>query len=81
MNGTIPSCLTNVLTSLSVLNLKNNNFSGTIPTFPSTGCQLSSLDLNDNKIEGELPESLLNCEYLEVLDIGNNNITGYVILT
>ena len=78
MNGTIPPCLTNILTSLSVLNLKNNNFSGSIPTFPSTGCQLSSADLKNNQIEGELPKSWLNCEYLEVLDIGNNNMTGYV---
>ncbi|KAA0039948.1 receptor like protein 30-like [Cucumis melo var. makuwa] len=77
--GTIPSCLTNI-TFLSVLDLKGNNFIGTIPTtlFPS-GCQLQCLDLNGNRIEGELPQSLLNCKYLQVLDLGNNNITGNYI--
>ncbi|KAL0538399.1 hypothetical protein IC582_027417 [Cucumis melo] len=74
--GTIPSCLTNI-TSLSVLDLKGNNFIGTIPKLFPTRCQLTSLDLNDNQIEGELPHSLLNCKKLEVLDLGNNNITGY----
>uniref|UniRef100_A0A0A0KD25 Uncharacterized protein n=1 Tax=Cucumis sativus TaxID=3659 RepID=A0A0A0KD25_CUCSA len=74
--GTIPSCLTNI-TSLSVLDLKGNNFVGMIPTFFPTGCQLSSLNLNDNQLKGELPQSLLNCENLQVLDLGSNKITGH----
>uniref|UniRef100_A0A0A0LJQ6 Leucine-rich repeat-containing N-terminal plant-type domain-containing protein n=1 Tax=Cucumis sativus TaxID=3659 RepID=A0A0A0LJQ6_CUCSA len=76
IGGTIPSCLPNI-TSLTVLDLKGNNFSGTIPTFFSKECRLRSLELSHNQIQGELPQSLLNCENLEVLDLGYNNITGY----
>ena len=75
IGGTIPSCLPNI-TSLTVLDLKGNNFSGTIPTFFSKECRLRSLELSHNQIQGELPQSLLNCENLEVLDLGYNNITG-----
>ncbi|KAL4354925.1 hypothetical protein GQ457_06G005730 [Hibiscus cannabinus] len=64
----------NLLFGLGVLDLKQNNLSGTISdTFPED-CGLETLNLNQNRLDGKVPKSLANCRRLEVLDLGNNEI-------
>ncbi|KAL4597843.1 hypothetical protein ACB092_11G017500 [Castanea dentata] len=70
----IPSCLGNLSGSLSVLDLRNNKFHGTIPKTFAKGNKLRSLNLNVNQLEGILLRSLENCRHLEMLDLGNNKI-------
>ncbi|KAL4597840.1 hypothetical protein ACB092_11G017200 [Castanea dentata] len=70
----IPSCLGNLSGSLSVLDLRNNKFRGTIPKTFTKGNKLRSLNLNVNQLEGILLRSLENCRHLEMLDLGNNKI-------
>uniref|UniRef100_A0A2N9J2Z5 Leucine-rich repeat-containing N-terminal plant-type domain-containing protein n=1 Tax=Fagus sylvatica TaxID=28930 RepID=A0A2N9J2Z5_FAGSY len=74
LSDIIPLCLGNFSDSLSVLDLRNNKFLGTIPKTFARGNSLRSLNLNDNQLEGALPQSLVNCRHLEVLDLGNNKI-------
>ena len=74
LSDIIPLCLGNFSDSLSVLDLRNNKFLGTIPKTFARGNNLRSLNLNDNQLEGALPQSLVNCRHLEVLDLGNNKI-------
>ncbi|KAL7219256.1 hypothetical protein ACSBR2_012357 [Camellia fascicularis] len=74
LSGLIPQCLGNLSTSLSVLNLGINSFSGTFTVTFTKGNFLRNLNLNGNQIQGQVPRSLLNCEYLQVLDLGKNKI-------
>ncbi|XP_039059302.1 receptor-like protein 43 [Hibiscus syriacus] len=72
LDGKIPECLGNLTSSLSLVELQNNNFHGEIPKSFAQGCTLQSFRINNNQIEGSLPQSLSNCKELKVLDVGNN---------
>ncbi|XVF65297.1 hypothetical protein PTKIN_Ptkin09bG0237000 [Pterospermum kingtungense] len=72
LSGQIPSCLGNI-TALQDLDLRNNNFHGSIQDF-AKATRLGTLQLNDNKLEGKLPRSLANCTKLQVLNLGNNTL-------
>ncbi|KAI3410730.1 Cytokinin riboside 5'-monophosphate phosphoribohydrolase [Psidium guajava] len=72
--GTLPRCLMNFSTDLSVLNLRMNHLDGTIPQSFSSRNSLTTLDFSQNQFEGILPQSLAKCKNLEVLDIGSNQI-------
>ena len=76
LSDMISLCLGNFSDSLSVLDLRNNKFYGTILETFAKGNNLRSLNLNGNQLEGPLPQSLVNCRHLEVLDLGNNKISG-----
>ncbi|XP_074317828.1 receptor-like protein 6 [Silene latifolia] len=71
----IPPCIGDQLgNSLQVLNLRGNNFHGSMPTSFSSNCNIKMINLSENQLEGDLPRSLANCTILEVLDIGTNHI-------
>ncbi|XP_058216854.1 receptor-like protein 6 [Rhododendron vialii] len=74
LSGAVPQCLGNFSSVLSVLNLRSNGFTGTLPLAFVKPNQLQSLDLSGNKFEGPLPRSLAYCTSLEVLNVGNNKI-------
>ncbi|KAF5463195.1 hypothetical protein F2P56_019131 [Juglans regia] len=76
LTGTIPQCLIEMGTRLSMMDLGGNNLTGVIPdSFSDSLCYLQTLVLNGNQLEGQLPKSLAKCNtYLEVLDVGNNRI-------
>jgi Leucine-rich repeat (LRR) protein len=57
-----------------VLNLRENNFEGMLPSNITTECRLKTIDLHGNNIEGQLPRGLSNCTHLEIMDIGGNRI-------
>ncbi|KAK3423946.1 hypothetical protein EUGRSUZ_F00702 [Eucalyptus grandis] len=74
LTSSLPRCLANFSTILSVLNLRMNYLEGTIPQSFSFRSRLMTLDLSQNQFDGTLPRSLVKCRYLEVLDLGDNQI-------
>ncbi|XP_039160951.1 receptor-like protein 33 [Eucalyptus grandis] len=74
LTGVLPICLGNISESLLVLNLKGNNFHGSIPELSVRGMQLTMIDLSDNQLQGNLPRSLANCKKLEFINFANNLI-------
>ena len=58
------------------LDLKYNQFTGTIPTNIGTLSKLQFLDLSTNSLNGSLPLSLANLTLVSELDVSRNNITG-----
>ncbi|GFP85151.1 probable LRR receptor-like serine/threonine-protein kinase at1g56130 [Phtheirospermum japonicum] len=64
------------LTSLSTLVLRNNNISGSIPSYLSAFQSLTLLDLSFNNLTGTIPDSLFNRSSLTHLFLGNNYLTG-----
>ncbi|CAL5374467.1 unnamed protein product [Camellia sinensis] len=74
-NGSIPQCLGNFSTYFFVLDLRKNNFSGTIPNTFVKENFFETINLNGNGFEGAVPKSLVNCKMLEVLDLGCNKFS------
>ncbi|KAJ6425184.1 hypothetical protein OIU84_025873 [Salix udensis] len=74
LNSKLPQCLRNISNSASVLDLRNNSFSGDIPDAFSSDCTLRAIDFSQNQFEGKIPRSLANCTKLEILNIGKNKI-------
>ncbi|KAL9994655.1 putative leucine-rich repeat domain superfamily [Helianthus debilis subsp. tardiflorus] len=74
ITGLIPPCLKKLSNSLVVLNLRRNNFQGTIPSICTNESKYQIIDLSENKLEGKVPRSLENCVTLQILDLGYNLI-------
>ncbi|XP_057447782.1 receptor-like protein EIX1 isoform X2 [Lotus japonicus] len=65
--------------SLTVLDLGDNNLQGTLPAWVGRHLhQLIVLSLRENKFQGNIPESLCNLSFLQVLDLSLNNFTGEI---
>ncbi|CAI5505055.1 unnamed protein product [Closterium sp. Naga37s-1] len=66
-----------VLTSVSVISLRNNQLSGTIPSALLAALpNLEALDLSSNSISGSLPSTLGALSKLSVLLVHDNQLTG-----
>ncbi|WMV60383.1 hypothetical protein MTR67_053768 [Solanum verrucosum] len=61
---------------LTVLDLRRNNFTWSLPPLGAQSTSLSTVVVDGNRFEGPIHESLLKCNGLEVLDVGNNAING-----
>ncbi|CAL5328128.1 unnamed protein product [Camellia sinensis] len=75
-NGSIPQCLGNFSRYFYVLDLRKNNFSGTIPDTFAKENSFETINLDSNGFEGPVPKSLVNCERLQVLDLGHNKFSN-----
>ncbi|XP_010489735.1 PREDICTED: receptor-like protein 12 [Camelina sativa] len=71
-NGSIPRCLGNLKSNLSVLNLRKNNLSGGLPKYIFES--LRSFDVGHNQLVGKLPRSLNQFSTLEVFNVESNRI-------
>ncbi|GAY67678.1 hypothetical protein CUMW_258490 [Citrus unshiu] len=63
---------------LGMLNLGNNNLTGSLPTSIGTLNFLLSLNLRNNRLSGVIPESFQNCSSLVSLDMGENEFVGNI---
>ncbi|KAF8015463.1 hypothetical protein BT93_H1086 [Corymbia citriodora subsp. variegata] len=72
--GMLPICLGNISKTLKILNLKGNNFHGSIPEVLLRGTELTMIDLSDNQLKGKLPRSFANCKMLNFINFANNFI-------
>ncbi|KAK4368886.1 hypothetical protein RND71_012678 [Anisodus tanguticus] len=78
LSGEIPDCGT-PMSGLMVLNVANNNISGSIPySLCSSTSLLSALYVRNNNLSGQFPASLKNCQGLKVLDLGRNTLSGKI---
>ncbi|KAM3751268.1 hypothetical protein ACB098_04G096000 [Castanea mollissima] len=74
LSGMLPDCLGNLRFSLSILNLRRNNFHGNIPQLCKKGSKLKMIDFSQNQLQGWILRSLVNRTMLETLVLGNNQI-------
>ncbi|XP_070047444.1 probably inactive leucine-rich repeat receptor-like protein kinase At5g48380 [Nicotiana tomentosiformis] len=66
-------------TSLTGLNISNNNLYGTIPSDISVILEhVTTLDLSNNTFSGNIPPDIANCAYLNILKLENNNLEGEI---
>ncbi|KAJ0734099.1 putative protein kinase RLK-Pelle-DLSV family [Helianthus annuus] len=64
------------LKSLTILVLRNNRLSGSIPTDIGEYQNLTQLDLSFNNLIGQIPRELFNLSQLSFLILGNNSLNG-----
>ena len=76
MSGTIPSRITQ-LPMLEVLELSENQLSGSIPKFRGQS-ELYFVSLFDNQLTGSIPVFLVSLRGLLFLDIHDNLLTGTI---
>ena len=74
--GTIPHELGRM--NLHVLELDNNDLTGTIPTHLGALSNLRTIKLTDNQIKGTIPAELSNCKNLTEIDFSLNQMTGTI---
>ena len=65
-------------TSLYVLNLSGNGFTGQFPSSIGQLKQLESLDLSRNHLSGKIPTELVSVTFLSVLDLSFNQLVGAI---
>ncbi|MFQ6671246.1 hypothetical protein Gotur_035852 [Gossypium turneri] len=66
-------------TSLIMLDLSDNHFSGSVPAW--IGDKLSKLEmlsLRSNNFNGHIPQKICQLQSLRILDLGDNNISGAI---
>lgn len=64
--------------NLSILNLRKNNLSGTIPSEIGMLSNLHSLSLSSNALSGTIPTEIGMLQQIEVLNLHNNKLTGVI---
>ncbi|XP_008244648.2 PREDICTED: receptor-like protein 12 [Prunus mume] len=80
LEGPIPS----ILSSVSLLDLSNNKFSGSAPllcTSTTEKSNLQYLDLSSNNVSGDLPDCWIHFQQLVFLDLSNNSLSGKIPTT
>ncbi len=78
LRGQFPQDIRNC-SSLTGLDLSNNNLSGPLPSnlsflFPF----ITILDLSGNSFSGPIPANIANCTYLNLLKLDHNQLTGEI---
>ncbi|VVA93544.1 unnamed protein product [Arabis nemorensis] len=77
-NGTIPPFTISRLSSLKVLSLRKNQFTGEFPSDFINLKNLTHLYLQHNRLLGPLPTILSDLKNLKVLDLSNNGFNGTI---
>ncbi|KAL6196830.1 hypothetical protein ACLB2K_032443 [Fragaria x ananassa] len=67
-----------IFNPVNILDLSNNNLSGTIPSSVGLLTSLGFLLLSGNTFSGEVPSSLKNCTDMKSLDLGDNKFSGRI---
>ncbi|KAL6203197.1 hypothetical protein ACLB2K_026900 [Fragaria x ananassa] len=65
-------------TSLSVLDMSENSFNSSIPSWFSNLTSLSTLDLHGNSFVGPIPNEFASFKNLEHLDLSANSLEGQI---
>ncbi|CAH2063993.1 unnamed protein product [Thlaspi arvense] len=64
--------------SITVIELSNNNVSGSLTPAVSACRSLEKMDLSGNIMTGGIPELLAKLPHLKVLDLSDNNLSGSI---
>ncbi|KAJ4702055.1 Receptor-like protein kinase [Melia azedarach] len=77
IGGMFPSWLTNV-TTLRVMDLSGNFFSGNLPVAVGNLAKLEVLRVANNSLHGLVPNGIAKCSLLQVFDLEGNRFSGQI---
>lgn len=77
LSGKVPNCWQK-FDRLVILNLEDNELSGTIPDSIGALEVVDMMSMRGNRLTGEVPLSLKNCTSLRLLDLGENELSGKI---
>ncbi|CAB9501764.1 LRR receptor-like serine threonine-protein kinase At4g08850 [Seminavis robusta] len=78
LEGKLPLSLFSHLTQLRQLSLRDNQFSGTVPTEVGLLSSLKKLEIQNTNLSGTLPTELLQLENLTSLVVTNTSLWGSI---
>ncbi|TXG48875.1 hypothetical protein EZV62_024750 [Acer yangbiense] len=78
LSGSIPKAFLRTTYSLSILDLRDNEFSGSIPIQIDEVPKLSVLLLGGNHLQGLIPHELCQFRDLSILDLSRNRLNGTI---
>jgi hypothetical protein len=76
LDGTIPSELAILSSSLNIINLRANQISGKVPSALQVLVELQTLDLSSNSLDGTIPQELFDMTNLRLLSLFENNLVS-----
>ncbi|GLT99577.1 hypothetical protein SLE2022_170080 [Rubroshorea leprosula] len=76
--GLFQNFLPNSSTSLSVLNLRDNNLFGHIPNLIGTFLNLKILLLGKNHLKGLIPKTICFLKEISIMDLSSNSFSGTI---
>ncbi|KAL3741166.1 hypothetical protein ACJRO7_022301 [Eucalyptus globulus] len=78
IQGSLPTSISNLSTSIKGVNLSKNRIQGTIPLAIGNLFNMSALDLSDNFLTDRLPDSIGALHSLQELSFARNMFTGEI---
>ena len=78
LQGIISTYITNIPKSLEIMVLKENQFTGSIPSEIGKFTNLTVIQLDNNFLSGKIPDTLGNLQNLFILTISKNQHSGEI---
>ncbi|TVU33046.1 hypothetical protein EJB05_24827, partial [Eragrostis curvula] len=76
--GVLPNSIGNLSTQLELLDIEENNITGTITEGIGNLINLNVLDMGSNTLFGTIPASLSKLTKLDILYLSNNALSGHI---
>ncbi|XP_068304675.1 receptor-like protein EIX2 [Pyrus communis] len=77
-SGPIPRDISEVMPSLTDLDISQNSLNGSIPLSMGNLSQLTTMVISNNLLSGEIPNFWDNIPSLYILDVSNNSLSGSI---
>ncbi|XP_068304492.1 receptor-like protein EIX2 [Pyrus communis] len=77
-SGPIPRDISEVMPSLTDLDISQNSLNGSIPLSMGNLSQLSTMVISNNLLSGEIPNFWDSIPSLYILDVSNNSLSGSI---
>ncbi|XVF83985.1 hypothetical protein PTKIN_Ptkin16aG0538600 [Pterospermum kingtungense] len=76
--GTLPDCIANLSTTITLFNTDGNSIVGTIPAGFGNLINLETLDVTTNQLSGSIPSVIGTLQKLQEFHAGDNSLSGAI---
>ncbi|XVF83980.1 hypothetical protein PTKIN_Ptkin16aG0538100 [Pterospermum kingtungense] len=76
--GTLPECISNLSTTITIFSMETNNIMGRIPAGFGNLINLERLLLKENRLSGSIPSFIGRLQKLQFFSVGDNFLSGTI---